>query len=48
MQSKKTYIPNLEILTSGPIPPNPSELLNSKAMEKIIVELRDMYRICCI
>lgn len=28
-----TYIPNLKILTSGPIPPNPSELLSSKAME---------------
>jgi capsular exopolysaccharide synthesis family protein len=39
----KTDIPNLEILTSGPIPPNPSELLISKTMEKIIEELRDMF-----
>lgn len=30
----KTHIPNLEVLPSGPIPPNPSELLNSDTMEK--------------
>lgn len=35
----KTYIPNLDILTSGPIPPNPAELLNSKAMKTIIEQL---------
>jgi capsular exopolysaccharide synthesis family protein len=35
----KTFIPNLEILTSGPIPPNPSELLNSRAMEKLMHDL---------
>lgn len=39
----KTYVPNLEILTSGPIPPNPSELLNSEAMERIIDELNSRY-----
>lgn len=39
----KTYIPNLNILTSGPIPPNPSELLDSKAMETILEELKDMF-----
>lgn len=39
----KTYIPNLDIVTSGPIPPNPSELLNSKKMEDLIDELRGMY-----
>lgn len=38
-----TYIPNLEILTCGDIPPNPSELLNSKSMKKIMKELEDMY-----
>ncbi|KQU17141.1 capsular biosynthesis protein [Bacillus sp. Leaf13] len=36
-------VPNLDILTSGPIPPNPSELLNSKAMETAINELKDIY-----
>lgn len=39
----KTNIYNLDILTSGPIPPNPSELLNSKAMERIIEELKGLY-----
>ncbi|NRD76339.1 CpsD/CapB family tyrosine-protein kinase [Bacillus sp. BRMEA1] len=32
----KTYIPNLDILTCGTIPPNPSELLNSKTMEYVM------------
>ncbi|WP_245840370.1 CpsD/CapB family tyrosine-protein kinase [Terribacillus saccharophilus] len=32
---KETDIPNLNILTCGPIPPNPSELLGSKAMEQM-------------
>ncbi|MBL3645934.1 CpsD/CapB family tyrosine-protein kinase [Peribacillus frigoritolerans] len=39
----KTNVPNLEILTSGPIPPNPSELLNSKSIETTIDELKGMY-----
>jgi len=28
--------PSLDVLSSGPIPPNPSELLGSKAMEELI------------
>ncbi|CAH2714877.1 Tyrosine-protein kinase YwqD [Neobacillus rhizosphaerae] len=39
----KTYLPNLDILTSGPIPPNPSELLDSKTMELLIEELKLAY-----
>lgn len=39
----KTQISCLEILTSGPIPPNPSELLDSKAMEKVIEDLKAQY-----
>lgn len=34
---------NLDVLTSGPIPPNPSELLGSAGFEKLINELRDIY-----
>lgn len=30
-----TEIENLRVLTSGPIPPNPAELLNSRAMEQV-------------
>ncbi|MEG1742875.1 MAG: polysaccharide biosynthesis tyrosine autokinase [Clostridia bacterium] len=32
----KDVIPNLDVITSGPIPPNPSELLISPFMKKII------------
>ena len=39
----KTDVLNLEILTSGPIPPNPSELLNSRAIESTIHDLKEMY-----
>lgn len=39
----ETYVPHLHVLTSGPIPPNPSELLNSKAMETLIQELQDQF-----
>lgn len=34
-------INNLKILTSGPIPPNPAELLNSQRMSQIIAELKN-------
>lgn len=36
-------IPELHILTSGPIPPNPSELLGSKKMEELLNNLEDKY-----
>jgi len=39
----KTSISNLNILTSGPIPPNPSELLNSDAMKKVINEMKNKF-----
>jgi capsular exopolysaccharide synthesis family protein len=39
----KSYIPNLDILPSGPIPPNPSELLGSKSMEMVMEDLRESY-----
>jgi capsular exopolysaccharide synthesis family protein len=36
-----TSIANLQILASGPIPPNPAELLNSRAMEQVQELLKD-------
>lgn len=39
----KSHIPNLDIITSGPIPPNPSELLMSEAMGEMIEELKTKY-----
>lgn len=38
-----TKVDNLSILTAGPIPPNPAELLSSRAMEKLIEQLRGAY-----
>lgn len=40
---QKTLIPNLDIITAGPIPPNPAELLNSKAMTRFIQEVSGQY-----
>lgn len=37
---QETENENLKIITSGPIPPNPSELLNSDKMNNLIEELR--------
>lgn len=34
---------DLDIISSGPVPPNPSELLNSKRMNEIIKELESTY-----
>lgn len=36
-------IDNLSVLTSGPIPPNPSELLSSKKCKRFIEELKEEF-----
>ncbi len=38
-----TEIEGLDLLTSGPLPPNPSELLSSKAMTIFIDEVKEKY-----
>ncbi|WP_158844282.1 polysaccharide biosynthesis tyrosine autokinase [Algibacter sp. L1A34] len=38
-----TKVENLDIITSGPIPPNPSELLISETMDNLIAELKTKY-----
>lgn len=35
--------PGLDLLTSGPIPPNPAELLGSLAMEDLLIKLSGIY-----
>lgn len=40
---QKTHIPNLDVLTSGPIPPNPSELILGESMKEMIDELKIKY-----
>lgn len=44
----ETHIDNLHLLTSGPVPPNPSEILASKRMEALLSELRGIYDIIII
>jgi len=39
----KSAVENLHILASGPIPPNPAEILNSSRTDAIIQELQDNY-----
>jgi succinoglycan biosynthesis transport protein ExoP len=38
-----TDVPNLSVVLSGPIPPNPSELLASDRMKHLIAEMRSRY-----
>ncbi len=40
---EKNDISNLYILTSGPIPPNPAEILNSKKMHQLLEQLKKDY-----
>lgn len=39
----KNVIDNLDVLTAGPTPPNPSELLASETTKKLLVELSEKY-----
>ncbi|KIL49873.1 CpsD/CapB family tyrosine-protein kinase [Jeotgalibacillus soli] len=41
--AKKTDVEKLDILTSGPIPPNPSELLSSRIMERFFETALEHY-----
>ena len=36
-------VPNLKLLTSGPIPPNPAELLGSEEMRKLLQSLSERF-----
>ena len=39
----KTNVKNLEVITRGVVPPNPSELLESKKMEMLLSEVKKHY-----
>ncbi|MFP7479740.1 CpsD/CapB family tyrosine-protein kinase [Terribacillus saccharophilus] len=41
--AQQTDIPNLDLLTCGPIPPNPSELLGSNAMKRLLELAEETY-----
>lgn len=38
-----TNINNLDIIFTGPIPPNPSDLLDSRAFKDLVVSLKEVY-----
>jgi polysaccharide biosynthesis transport protein len=40
---KQTHIPNLDVITSGLVPPNPSEIISSKRMDEFFDALRAKY-----
>ena len=40
---QKTEYDNLDIITSGPLPPNPSELIQGEVMERVLEKLREVY-----
>ena len=40
-----TDIDNLSVLTSGPIPPNPAELMGSQGMDRFLLEVKETYDI---
>jgi capsular exopolysaccharide synthesis family protein len=39
----KTEYPGLDVITSGPLPPNPAELLSSKRMRELLATVSDQY-----
>ncbi len=43
-----TKLSNLNLLTSGPIPPNPAELLGSKSMDKLFDLIKEQYEVILI
>jgi capsular exopolysaccharide synthesis family protein len=42
---QKTFIENIWLVPSGPIPPNPAELLNSKKMKDMLEEVSQIFDI---
>lgn len=40
---RETEVPGLTLLSSGPIPPNPAELLNSKRMKRFLAEATEAF-----
>jgi capsular exopolysaccharide synthesis family protein len=42
---QKTFIENIWLIPSGPIPPNPAELLNSKKMKEMLDEISQVFDI---
>ncbi len=43
-----TDVPNLSVMTSGPLPPNPSELLGSQRMQHLLANLKEQFDVVLI
>ena len=41
-------VPGLDVMTSGPIPPNPAELLQTKAMKSVLATARERYDVVIV
>lgn len=42
---RDTNVDNLSLITSGPIPPNPSEILGSQRMQQLLDELKEQFEV---
>ena len=40
---RKTHYPNLDLIPSGPVPPNPAELISLNRTEELIMALKERY-----
>ncbi len=45
---QRSTLENLDIITAGPVPPNPSELIISKKMDEILEHLKTIYDVIII
>lgn len=46
--TQHTKVENLDLISSGPIPPNPAELIESEAMKALFLELEAKYEVIVI
>ncbi len=46
--TRKASLENFHYITSGPVPPNPAELANSKQMDDLVAELEEDYDVIII
>jgi capsular exopolysaccharide synthesis family protein len=45
---RQTMVPGLSVLTSGPLPPNPSEILGSSASDAVLEKLKSQFELVII
>lgn len=45
---KETIVPGVKVLTGGPIPPNPAELVGSQRMKRLIKEVSEQFDVVLI